>query len=34
VPPIDLQALLRAAARGELSFAQESAAPLRLNVGL
>jgi len=34
VPAIDLQALLRAAARGELSFAQESAAPLRLNVGL
>jgi len=34
VPPLDLQALLRAAARGELSFAQESAAPLRLNLGL
>ena len=33
VPPIDLQALLRAAARGELSFAQESAAPMRLNLG-
>lgn len=33
VPPIDLQALLQAAARGDLCFAQESAAPLRLNVG-
>jgi EAL domain-containing protein (putative c-di-GMP-specific phosphodiesterase class I) len=33
VAPMDLQALLRAAARGELSFAQESAAPMRLNVG-
>jgi EAL domain-containing protein (putative c-di-GMP-specific phosphodiesterase class I) len=33
VPPNDLQSLLRAAARGELCFAQESAAPLRLNVG-
>jgi diguanylate cyclase (GGDEF)-like protein len=33
VAPLDLQALLRAAARGELSFAQESAAPMRLNIG-
>jgi diguanylate cyclase (GGDEF)-like protein len=33
VPPIDLQALLRAAERGELTYAQESAAPMRLNVG-
>lgn len=32
VAPQDLRALLRAAARGELSFAQESAAPLRLNL--
>jgi diguanylate cyclase (GGDEF)-like protein len=33
IAPLDLQALLQAAARGELTYAQESATPLRLNVG-